>query len=60
MPAFSSLLDGTGGTAAIEQGFNSILQGSMVLMSALDEVAKLHPFIGGAFHDPLVVIISYD
>lgn len=31
---------------AIEQGVNSFMEGSAVLMNALDEVAKLHPFIG--------------
>jgi hypothetical protein len=32
---------------AIEQGVNHFAEGSAVLMNALDEVSKLHPFIGG-------------
>lgn len=41
------VLDATGGMEAIEQGINRFIEGSQVLMNALDEVAKLHPFIGG-------------
>ncbi|KAJ7058048.1 hypothetical protein C8F01DRAFT_1149302 [Mycena amicta] len=33
---------------AIEQGLNTFMAGMPVLMNALDEVAKLHPFIGVA------------
>jgi hypothetical protein len=43
----TTVLDATGGMQAIEQGVNHFLEGSAVLMNALDEVSKLHPFIGG-------------
>jgi hypothetical protein len=43
----TAVLDATGGMEAISQGVNSFLEGSAVLMNALDEVSKLHPFIGG-------------
>ncbi|KAJ7115777.1 hypothetical protein C8R44DRAFT_213727 [Mycena epipterygia] len=33
---------------AIEEGLNTFMEGMPVLMNALDEVAKLHPFIGVA------------
>lgn len=36
-----------GGTEAIESNIKSFLEGSQVLLDALDEVGKLHPFIGG-------------
>nr|GAT60452.1 predicted protein [Mycena chlorophos] len=41
-------LDAVGGMDAIEQGLNTFMDGIPVLMNALDEVAKLHPFIGVA------------
>ncbi|KAJ6475237.1 hypothetical protein C8R47DRAFT_1220710 [Mycena vitilis] len=41
-------LDAVGGMEAIEQGLNTFMEGMPVLMNALDEVAKLHPFIGVA------------
>ncbi|KAJ6591119.1 hypothetical protein DFH09DRAFT_1138663 [Mycena vulgaris] len=41
-------LDAVGGMEAIEKGINSFMEGMPVLMNALDEVAKLHPFIGVA------------
>ncbi|KAJ6618743.1 hypothetical protein B0H10DRAFT_1794829 [Mycena sp. CBHHK59/15] len=41
-------LDAVGGMDAIEQGLNTFMEGMPVLMNALDEVAKLHPFIGVA------------
>jgi len=40
-------LEMAGGIEAIEQGVNKFMEGSKVLMDALDGVAKLHPFIGG-------------
>lgn len=43
----TAILDATGGMAAIEEGINHLMEGSQVLMNALDEVGKLHPFIGG-------------
>lgn len=44
---FKILLDQTGGTDAIEDGINGFVEHSEVLMKALDNVAKLHPFVGG-------------
>ncbi|KAJ7757035.1 hypothetical protein B0H16DRAFT_1721499 [Mycena metata] len=41
-------LQAVGGLEAIENGINSFMEGMPVLMNALDEVAKLHPFIGVA------------
>ncbi|KAJ7783010.1 hypothetical protein B0H16DRAFT_1495047 [Mycena metata] len=41
-------LEAVGGLEAIEQGLNKFMEGMPVLMNALDEVAKLHPFIGVA------------
>jgi hypothetical protein len=40
-------VDIVGGMEAIEEGVNTFMEGSQVLMRALSEVAKLHPFIGG-------------
>ena len=34
--------------AAIEEGINHFMERSQVLINALDEVGKLHPFIAGA------------
>jgi len=36
----------------VQDGINRFLEGSAVLVKALDEVAKLHPFVGGEFHFP--------
>ncbi|KAJ7126471.1 hypothetical protein C8R43DRAFT_708313 [Mycena crocata] len=41
-------LTAVGGMEAIEHGLNTFMEGIPVLMNALDEVAKLHPFIGVA------------
>ncbi|KAJ7031624.1 hypothetical protein C8F04DRAFT_1110026 [Mycena alexandri] len=41
-------LETVGGLEAIEHGINAFMEGMPVLMNALDEVAKLHPFIGVA------------
>ncbi|KAJ7057115.1 hypothetical protein C8F01DRAFT_1372411, partial [Mycena amicta] len=41
-------LDAVGGLEGIEKGINAFMEGMPVLMNALDEVAKLHPFIGVA------------
>ncbi|KAJ6593779.1 hypothetical protein B0H19DRAFT_34811 [Mycena capillaripes] len=41
-------LEVVGGLEAIEQGLNTFMEGMPILMNALDEVAKLHPFIGVA------------
>ncbi|KAJ7701822.1 hypothetical protein B0H17DRAFT_1176328 [Mycena rosella] len=41
-------LEAVGGMEAIERGLNTFMEGMPVLMNALDEVAKLHPFIGVA------------
>jgi hypothetical protein len=32
---------------AVEEGIRGFVEGTKILMKALDEVAKLHPFIGG-------------
>ncbi|KAJ6610413.1 hypothetical protein B0H10DRAFT_2060654 [Mycena sp. CBHHK59/15] len=42
-------LEAVGGMEAIEHGLNTFMEGIPVLMNALDEVAKLHPFIGGMY-----------
>jgi len=44
-----AVFDAAGGTQAVEQGVNAFMDGSAVLMKALDEVAKFHPFIGGVY-----------
>ncbi|CAK5278366.1 unnamed protein product [Mycena citricolor] len=41
-------LDAVGAMQVIEKGLSTFMEGMPVLMSALDEVAKLHPFIGVA------------
>ncbi|KAF7307764.1 hypothetical protein MKEN_01136500 [Mycena kentingensis (nom. inval.)] len=41
-------LEAVGGMEAIEQGLNTFMEGMPVLMNALDEIAKLHPFVGVA------------
>ncbi|KAJ6481736.1 hypothetical protein C8R45DRAFT_1002875 [Mycena sanguinolenta] len=41
-------LTAVGGMEVIEKGLNTFMEGMPVLMNALDEVAKLHPFIGVA------------
>ncbi|KAJ7177952.1 hypothetical protein C8R46DRAFT_667658 [Mycena filopes] len=48
MATIKTGLDTVGGLEAIEKGINSFIDGMPVLMNALDEVAKLHPFIGVA------------
>ncbi|KAJ7507339.1 hypothetical protein B0H11DRAFT_2319240 [Mycena galericulata] len=48
MKGITQGLEAVGGMEAIEQGLNSFMEGMPVLMNALDEVAKLHPFIGVA------------
>lgn len=47
----TAVLEVTGGLEGIEHGLNAFMEGIPVLMNALDEVAKLHPFVGGRF-DP--------
>jgi hypothetical protein len=44
----TQVLSTTGGLEAIEQGVNHFLEGSAILIKGLDDVAKLHPFVGGA------------
>ncbi|KAJ7925171.1 hypothetical protein B0H13DRAFT_2314677 [Mycena leptocephala] len=46
--SISKGLEVVGGMELIEQGLNTFMEGMPVLMNALDEVAKLHPFIGVA------------
>jgi hypothetical protein len=38
-------LEAVGGMKVIEQGLNAFMEGMPVLMNALDEVAKLHPYV---------------
>jgi hypothetical protein len=38
-------LEVVGGMELIEQGLNTFMEGMPVLMNALDEVAKLHPYV---------------
>jgi hypothetical protein len=38
------VVEAVGGVEAIEEGVNTFMEGSQVLMNALGEVAKLHPF----------------
>jgi hypothetical protein len=52
MNGASAVLAPTGGPRQIQQGVNQFLEGSAIFMKALDEVAKLHPFIGGATGNP--------
>lgn len=45
MTGIKTGLDAVGGLEAIEKGLNSFMEGMPVLMNALDEVAKLHPYV---------------
>jgi hypothetical protein len=45
MAGIKTGLEAVGGMEAIEKGLNSFMEGMPVLMSALDEVAKLHPYV---------------
>jgi hypothetical protein len=47
LTVIQTAMDLTGRTEAIEQGVNSFVEGSALLMKVLDDVAKLHPFVGG-------------
>lgn len=46
----TKVLEVTGGLEGLENGIKSFFEGSTFLMNALDEVAKLHPFVGGSSH----------
>ncbi|KAF8208355.1 hypothetical protein K438DRAFT_1813864 [Mycena galopus ATCC 62051] len=48
MTTIQTGLEAVGGLEVIEKGLNTFMEGMPVLMNALDEVAKLHPFIGVA------------
>ncbi|KAJ7507291.1 hypothetical protein B0H11DRAFT_197898 [Mycena galericulata] len=48
MTTIKTGLETVGGLEVIESGLNAFMEGMPVLMNALDEVAKLHPFIGVA------------
>lgn len=58
----TTVLDVTGGMEGIERGLKSVMEGSAVLMNALDELAKLHPFVGGMYcvipEDSALIFIS--
>ena len=45
-----ALLDASQVANAIEDGVNTFMQAVPSLMKALDEVAKIHPFINGELH----------
>jgi hypothetical protein len=45
MEGIKTGLEVVGGMEVIEQGLNSFMEGMPVLMNALDEVAKLHPYV---------------
>ena len=45
-----ALLDTPHVADAIEKGVNTFMEAVPSLMKALDEVAKVHPFISGEFH----------
>ena len=45
MTGIKTGLEAVGGMEAIEKGLNSFMEGMPVLMNALDEVAKLHPYV---------------
>jgi len=44
-----ALLDAPHMADAIEKGVNTFMEAVPTLMKALDEVAKIHPFISGVF-----------
>jgi hypothetical protein len=45
MDGIKTGLEVVGGMEAIEKGLNTFMEGMPVLMNALDEVAKLHPYV---------------
>ena len=45
---------------AIEKGVNTFMEAVPVLMKALDEVAKIHPFISGTCESVLYTCASID
>ena len=45
---------------AIEKGVNTFMEAVPALMKALDEVAKIHPFISGMFESVLSACASVD
>lgn len=47
--ALTTVLETTGGIRTIEDGINRFMEGSSILLKALDEVAKVHPFVAGKF-----------
>jgi len=47
-----ALLDTPHMADAIEKGVNTFMETVPSLMKALDEVAKIHPFISGESHPP--------
>ena len=47
-----ALLDTSQIADAIEKGANTFMEAVPSLMKALDEVAKIHPFISGERHPP--------
>lgn len=54
----TTITKAVGGIDVVQKGIGHFLEGSKVLMGALDEVAKIHPFVSGMllkrdpFNDP--------
>ncbi|KAF8589614.1 hypothetical protein K439DRAFT_1404841 [Ramaria rubella] len=46
MTDVKGILDSTGGTDAVTQGVNSIVESNTVFMNTLEEMSRFHPFIG--------------
>lgn len=45
---------------AVEEGISGFVEGTKILMRGLDEVAKLHPFIGGRINHIMPRTIEID
>lgn len=43
-------LEAAGSLEVVTTNLNSLMEGSNLLMKALDDVAKIHPFIGGIYY----------
>jgi hypothetical protein len=50
----STALSLAGGADAIKENMSAFAEHSAVLIKALDEVAKLHPFVGGMLYQTLL------
>jgi len=45
---------------AVEEGISGFVEGTRVLMKGLDEVARIHPFIGGIINFILSIMCETD